>query len=160
MRLFWVYAHNPVFELLPDRSVTRALVLDRSLHRKDPNVNICIPVIEDQGQESRVSAHFGSAAAFMLVDTDSGTCRAIANENQHHGHGMCAPLATLRGESIDGMVVGGIGMGALNKLSSANIKVYMAEHATVADTLVAFKAGTLKPVDPSMACAQHGHGHA
>lgn len=122
-------------------------------------MNICIPVNEDQGLQSEVCAHFGSAPAFMIVDTDSGSCRAIANRNQHHGHGMCAPLASLEGESIDGMVVGGIGMGALNKLMAAGIRVFMAEHATVAETIAAYKAGALQPVHPGMACAHHGHQH-
>ena len=122
-------------------------------------MNICIPVEEDQGLQSRVCAHFGSAPAFMIVDTDSGGCRAIANQNQHHGHGMCMPLASLQGERIYGMVVGGIGMGALNKLNASNVQVYLSECATVAETVDAFKAGTLKPMQPGMACSSHGHSH-
>lgn len=119
-------------------------------------MNICIPVDEPQGLESPVCAHFGSAPAFMIVDTDSGRCRAIPNNNQHHGHGMCMPLSLLAGEAIDGMVVGGIGMGALNKLNAANIDVYLAEHATVGEIVAAFKAGTLKRLGPAMACSHHG----
>ena len=122
-------------------------------------MNICIPVDEDKGLQSQVCAHFGSAPAFMIVDTDSGSCRAIPNNNQHHGHGMCMPLQSLQGEHIDGMVVGGIGMGALNKLNAANIRVYLSEHATVGETVAAFKAGTLKLMQPGMACAHHGQGH-
>jgi predicted Fe-Mo cluster-binding NifX family protein len=122
-------------------------------------VNICIPVDEDRGFQSQVCAHFGSAPAFMIVETDSGRCRTIPNVNQHHAHGMCAPLASLQGEHIDGMVVGGIGMGALNKLHAANIGVYLSEHATVAETLAALESGTLKPMQPGMACARHGHWH-
>ena len=95
----------------------------------------------------------------MMVDIDSGTCRAIPNKNQHHGHGMCMPLASLQGERIDGIVVGGIGMGALNKLKAASVQVYNSEHATVAETVAAFKAGTLKLMQPNMACANHGQGH-
>ena len=79
-------------------------------------MNICIPVTEDNGTASPVSRHFGSAPLFLIVDTDSGACRAVPNRNQHHSHGMCMPLASLAGERIDGMVVGGIGMGALSKL--------------------------------------------
>jgi predicted Fe-Mo cluster-binding NifX family protein len=123
-------------------------------------MNICIPVEEDNGFESQVCAHFGSAPAFMIVDTESGDCRAIPNRNQHHGHGMCMPLASLQGQHIDGMVVGGIGMGALNKLNAADIGVYISEHSTVAETVAAFKAGALKLVQPHMACAHHGRGHA
>ncbi len=120
-------------------------------------MNICIPVDEDKGLQSPVCAHFGSAPAFMIVDTDSGSCRAIPNQNQHHGHGQCMPLASIRGEPIDGMVVGGIGMGALNKLRAAGIQVYVSSHATVAQTVDAFKAGALKLMLPNMACAGHGH---
>jgi predicted Fe-Mo cluster-binding NifX family protein len=122
-------------------------------------MNICIPVEADNGLDSPVCAHFGSAPAFMIVDVDSETCRAITNGNQHHGHGMCMPLQSLQGEHIDGMVVGGIGMGALNKLSAANIEVYRSEHATVAEVVAAFKGGSLKPMQQNMACAGHGHGH-
>jgi predicted Fe-Mo cluster-binding NifX family protein len=123
-------------------------------------MNICIPVNEDNGLGSTVCAHFGSAPFFMLVDTDSGTCRAITNHNQHHGHGMCAPLATLQGESIDAMVVGGIGMGALNKLMAAGIQVYVSQQPTVALTVDALKAGTLALMQPGMACPGHGGPHS
>lgn len=122
-------------------------------------MNFCIPIDEDKGLQGQVCAHFGSAPAFLIVDSDSGRCRAITNNNQHHGHGMCMPLQALQGEHIDGMVVGGIGMGALNKLNAQNIQVYISDQATVAETLAAFKAGTLKLMQPSMACASHGHGH-
>ena len=122
-------------------------------------MNICVPIDTDNGLSSPVCAHFGSAPAFMIVDTDSGSCRAIANGNQHHGHGMCSPLQSLQGEHLDAMVVGGIGMGALNKLNAASIRIYVSEHATVAEVLAAFKAGTLRLMQPNMACAQHGQGH-
>ena len=121
-------------------------------------VRICIPVIEDKGLESAVSSHFGSAPLFMMVDSVSGGCRAISNHNQHHEHGMCTPLASLQGESIDGMVVGGIGRGALNKLMAAGVRVYIAEGPTVAEVMSAFRAGTLRMMQPDMACAHHEHG--
>jgi predicted Fe-Mo cluster-binding NifX family protein len=120
-------------------------------------MNVCIPVIEDKGLDSPVCAHFGSAPVFMLVDSDSGVCRPIINQNQHHAHGMCMPLQTLHGEAFEAMVVGGIGMGALNKLAAAGIQVYKADHPTVGETIAALKAGSLKLMQPGMACAGHGH---
>lgn len=121
---------------------------------------ICIPVEQDNGLQSQVSPHFGSAPAFVIVDTETGECRAIPNRNQHHAHGACMPLASLQGERIDGMLVGGIGMGALNKLNAANIRVYRSGQGTVAEAVAAFKAGQLEVVEPAMACAHHGRGHA
>jgi len=72
---------------------------------------------------------------------------------------MCTPLAALQGEILDGIVVGGIGMGALNKLMAAGISVFRAEHPTVSTTVAAFKAGSLMPMQPGMACGGHSHGH-
>jgi predicted Fe-Mo cluster-binding NifX family protein len=124
-------------------------------------MQICIPVVEDRGLDSRVSAHFGSAPGFMIVDTESGNCRLIGNGNQHHAHGMCQPLAALAGEPVEGIVVGGIGMGALMKLQAAGITVYRALHPTVGETLAAFAAGSLHPLGQHEVCGgHHGHHHA
>jgi predicted Fe-Mo cluster-binding NifX family protein len=122
-------------------------------------MTLCIPVTKDDGTTSPVSPHFGSAPLFMIVDTDSGACRAVSNRNAHHGHGACMPLASLAGESIQGVVVGSIGMGALSKFDAVGVRVFRTEHATVEETVAAFKAGSLEPMSPEMACAHHGHGH-
>jgi len=123
-------------------------------------MQICIPILEDRGLDSTVCEHFGSAPHFMIVDTESGNCRAISNDNRHHAHGMCQPLAVLAGAAVEGVVVGGIGMGALTKLQAANIAVYRSTYGTVGETVAAFKAGALDPVEPATACAHHGSGHA
>ncbi|TFG48536.1 MAG: diguanylate cyclase [Gemmatimonadales bacterium] len=121
-------------------------------------MNICVPVTGDKGLESNVSAHFGSAPVFLIVDTESGAHRAISNRNLHHGHGMCQPLLSLGGEAVDGVVVGGIGRGALVKFQAANIRVYLSELPTVEATVAAFKTGSLREVMPADACGHHGHG--
>jgi len=121
-------------------------------------MNICIPVTEDRGMKSPVSAHFGSAPLFMIVDIESGACRSVGNRNLHQGGGTCMPLQSLRGESIDGVVVGGIGMGALQKLGAANIRVFISDHETVEAAVAAFKAGSLREATPATACSHHGQG--
>ncbi len=122
-------------------------------------MKICVPVEAENGLQSPVCGHFGSAPAFMLVDTDTGSCRAVANGNQHHGHGMCMPLQSLQGEQIDAVVVGGIGAGALTKLSAAGLRVYRTGRATVDEVVAAFKADRLELMQPGMACASHAHAH-
>jgi predicted Fe-Mo cluster-binding NifX family protein len=121
-------------------------------------VQLCIPVIEDRGLESRVSGHFGSAPGFMIVDTDSGQRELVTNTNAHHAHGMCQPLAALAGHAVDAVVVGGIGGGALMRLRSAGIVVYRASRPTVGELVAALAAGTLEEVGLEGACASH-HGH-
>lgn len=122
-------------------------------------MKICVPVIEDRGLESEMSAHFGSAPLFLVVDSETAEVRAIPNRDVHHGHGMCRPLASLAGERIDGVVVGGIGRGALAKLRAASISVYLGDRPTVGEAIAAFRSGELREVTPESACAHHGHGH-
>lgn len=120
-------------------------------------MNICIPVNNDQGLSSTVCGHFGSAPFFMIVDPESGACRALVNQNQHHAHGMCQPLAALAAEPIDAIVVGGIGAGALGKLMAAGMGVFRAEHPTVDRTVEAFKRGELRGMSMDGTCG-HAHG--
>jgi len=122
-------------------------------------LNLCIPITEDRGLQSPVSAHFGSAPLFLVVDTDSGQCRAIPNTNHQHGHGGCQPLRALAGEPIDALAVGGIGLGAIMKLQAARVRVFLSGEPTVEQTLRALSAGELEEASPATACAHHGHGH-
>lgn len=122
-------------------------------------MNICVPATQDLGLKSPVSMHFGSAPLFIIVNTETGACEALPNQNMHHGHGGCQPLRALAGHEIDGVVVGGIGMGAMMKLRAAGIRVYLADQPTVEEVVQACKAGTLQEADPANACAHHGHGH-
>ncbi len=123
-------------------------------------MNICIPVEVDSGLKSTIFAHFGSAPLFMMVDTETSSCRTIVNGNQHHNHGMCMPLHALQGEQIDAIVVVGIGMGALNKLEAAGIKVYISPQVSVGEVITAFNLGNLQLMEPSKACVHHGHDHS
>ena len=118
---------------------------------------ICIPVMEDRGLESPVSAHFGSAPAFVSASMKARTARAIDNANSHHAHGMCQPLAALSGHAFDAVVVGGIGAGALGKLQAAGIMVYRSAGGTVSDVIDAVESGVLEVMSLQGACGGH-HG--
>jgi predicted Fe-Mo cluster-binding NifX family protein len=131
-------------------------------------MRICIPVNEDKGLASEICEHFGSAPVFLLVDTDTEACEARANAHAPgHNKGTCQPLSAFAGEQLDAVVVGGIGMGALTRLRAVNLEVYQAVLPTVAATLAAFRAGTLKPAQSGCGNGQgqgqgrggcHGHG--
>jgi len=122
-------------------------------------MKICIPIDSNDALDSHVCAHFGSAPYFMIVDTETSECETIINTGAHHAHGMCQPLALLEGREIDGVVVGGIGRGALAKLQAANIGVFLSEYPSVKETVDAYNAGTLQPVSPAHVCGGHGHMH-
>jgi predicted Fe-Mo cluster-binding NifX family protein len=122
-------------------------------------MNLCIPVLKDDGLESRLSGHFGSAPCFAIVDSETRACRVVPNANRHHGHGGCHPVAALAGLDVQGVLVGGIGAGALSHLQAAGLRVWKADGATVDAALAAFAAGAPAELTPAGACVHHDHGH-
>ncbi|RJO67223.1 MAG: diguanylate cyclase [Myxococcales bacterium] len=122
-------------------------------------MKLCIPVEQDKGLESAVYGHFGSAPVFLVVDTETLACQAIVNTDQHHAHGMCHPLKAIGSVQVDGVVVGGIGMGALTKLNASGVRVFQSPFATVRETAEAMKQNKLAEFDATHACGGHGHQH-
>jgi len=120
-------------------------------------MNVCIPIEKDEGLQSPICGHFGSAPVFLVVDTTTGDLKALENKNEHHAHGQCRPLAAVAGEQIDAIVVGGIGRGAFMGLTQAGVGVLLSNHRTVEEALGALAAGELRPVDPSSLCGGHSH---
>jgi len=121
-------------------------------------MKICFPVEENIGLESPVYGHFGSAPLFLAVDTDTRQVTALTNSNQHHEHGACNPLKALGSDRFDGIVVGGIGGGALNGLLRMGLKVYRAAEGTVSANVDLFVQGKLSELTPQQTCGGHAHG--
>lgn len=122
-------------------------------------MKICFPVTANQGLESKVFDHFGSAQRFVLVDTETDALLSIDNDDQHHAHGACNPLKALAGNQVDAIVVGGIGGGALAKLNRAGVRVYSSQAATVGENVALFKSGAFRELVPQGCGAHGGHGH-
>ena len=121
-------------------------------------MKVCFPVAEAKGINSEIYGHFGSAPAFVIVETDDNTVTAINNRDQQHAHGACNPLKKFDNQEVHALVVGGIGMGALNMLNQSGIRVYQAQAPTVQANIDFLKAGTLPEFAPQHTCAGHGHG--
>ena len=81
-------------------------------------MKIGFAVQSNEGIESKVYDHFGSAPAFIIVDSEAKEVLTVNNKDLHHVHGACNPIMALDGKSVDAMVVGGIGAGALAKLNA------------------------------------------
>jgi predicted Fe-Mo cluster-binding NifX family protein len=121
-------------------------------------MKICFPVQNNEGLNSTVFNHFGSAPMFVVVDAVSDTVSTISNGDQHHAHGACNPLKALDKQKIDAIVVGGIGAGALSRLSQAGIKVFRAQSKTVGENLTLYKDNGLSEYSPQSSCSGHSHG--
>jgi predicted Fe-Mo cluster-binding NifX family protein len=121
-------------------------------------MKVCFPVLKAEGMKSEVYGHFGSAPAFIVVETDSNDVTTINNNDQHHAHGACNPIKALNNQKVDAIVVGGIGAGALIKLNQQGIKVFQAQAQTVRENIQMLKGQDLPEVTLQHTCAGHGHG--
>ena len=98
-------------------------------------MKICFPVQTDEGIESTVYNHFGSATHFLIVDTQTNSIASISNGDQHHAHGACNPMKALDDQKVDAIIVGGIGGGALSRLNQMGIVVHRSQAATVRENM-------------------------
>jgi predicted Fe-Mo cluster-binding NifX family protein len=121
-------------------------------------MKVCFPVLKAEGMNSEVYGHFGSAPAFIVVETDSNDVTTINNDDQHHAHGACNPIKALNNQKVDAIVVGGIGAGALIKLNQQGIKVFQAQAQTVQENIQILKDQNLPEFTMQQTCAGHGHG--
>jgi predicted Fe-Mo cluster-binding NifX family protein len=129
--------------------------------RKEKDMKVGFAVQTDEGMESKVYSHFGSSPAFIIVDTEGKDVLTVNNRDLTHVHGACNPVMALDGKSVDAMVVGGIGAGAINKLNAMGIKVYAAGAPTVKENLELLRQRKLEELSVNNACRAHegGCGH-
>ncbi len=118
-------------------------------------MKICFPVQQDNGIESAVYNHFGSAPLFVVFDTDTKSVASINNQDQHHTHGSCNPMKALDNQNVDAIVVGGIGAGALTRLNQMGITVHRAQGATIRENISLFQANTLPVLTVQGCCGGH-----
>lgn len=120
-------------------------------------MKIALPTRENKGMDSPVYGHFGSAPYFVILDTRGNSIEVVANGNRDHRHGQCHPLAALGGKSVDAVVAGGIGPGALSGLRAAGIRVFRGIEGTVQENLTLLQTGKLPEFAADHVCPHH-HG--
>lgn len=118
-------------------------------------MKVCFPVEKDEGMGSAVYGHFGSAPGFVMVDTESGSVAKVGNRDMIHEHGACNPVMALGGRSVDAVVVGGIGAGALNRLNAEGIRVFASAADTIGKNMDLLKEGKLPLLTLQHTCGGH-----
>lgn len=118
-------------------------------------MKIAFPVEKNEGLESIVYGHFGSAPMLVAVDGTTGIVTTIASADE----GGLRPLKALEENPVSAVVVAGIGGGALGNLASLGIEVYRAVEPTIEDNLLLLKSGQLPRWDVTGNCGCSGHGH-
>jgi len=129
-------------------------------------MRLCIPTEDDAGLTARISAHFGSAPRFTIVDSDTGAARSVPNREHGHRPGTCDAAGSISGLDVEAVVCGGFGRRALHSMRRAGIPVYLTGSASVEEAVEEFRMDRLVPLLEDQACSGgrslgrcHEHGH-
>ena len=121
-------------------------------------MKVCFAVEKNDGINSAVYGHFGSAPLFIVVDTNQKVATPVINKDVGHAHGACNPLRSIGGQPIDAVVVGGIGAGAVMKLNAAGVKVFRAVRESVRENLDLLEQKKLPELTMNDGCSGHQDG--
>lgn len=124
-------------------------------------MKVAVPVERDEGLDSKLYGHFGSAPFFAVFDSETGGLDVIANDHAQHEHGQCTPSNALTAMNVKGVLCLGMGRRAISKLNAAGISVWYAGEVTdVRGAMDKFGKGGLVELTLDDACAGHeGHIH-
>ena len=113
-------------------------------------MKVAIPINRPkEGEDLKVSSHFGKAYAFAVVDTETGEVKVVDNPRNtlklQHGTGKFI-AQTLEREKVKAVLLREIGEGAFGHLKSKGIDIYLVpkEIKTVKEAVEAFKNGRLQ----------------
>ena len=107
-------------------------------------MNIAISLL-DASSAAHPDPHFGRAAAFLLVDVETGQQHIKVNPaaGTSSGAGVKAAEFVIR-QGAGAVISGSFGPKACDVLAAAGVRMYRAQADTVADLLQQYQAGRLE----------------
>jgi len=93
-------------------------------------------------------SRFGRAAAFVIVDTNTGDQQAVANRAAQFGGGAGIRAAELLvRQHVEAVISGAFGPNAYDVLHTSGVRLYQAKSGTVDDLVARLLKGDLDAVE-------------
>lgn len=119
---------------------------------------LVVPVERDEQYRSRISAHFGRAPLFAVVEiSEDGVARSleiVENVGRHSGGRGLAHDAVAKFRP-DAMVVMGMGPRGLQRFQDEGVAVFTGEVTTVGEAIEAYVRGQLRGLTEACREARH-----
>lgn len=112
------------------------------------------------GLGSEMSAHFGHADMFTLVDISAGKIAGTTLlGNPPHTQGGCmAPVMLLKESGVNAVIVGGLGARPMMGFQQAGIRVIAGAEGSVESVVKAYLAGKLAVAGDDIICGHSKTG--
>jgi len=112
--------------------------------------------MEDRGLDDMLSAHFGRAQTFTIVDIETSEVEIVPNTSEHMGgSGLPPELIASKGAHI--MLVGGLGPNAVQMFEQYGIDVFVGATGTVKGVIKDWQDGSLEEATDENICREHRH---
>lgn len=108
-------------------------------------MKIAFPVSKNDGLDSLIDEHFGTAANFLIVDTDTQDFKIKKNQKLLDDAVKCKTSVFEKEEKIDAVITRCMGDGSRRGLSKENIQIFQAVKETVKENLALLEKDALKP---------------
>jgi len=109
-------------------------------------------------ENGQIFQHFGRTEYFKIYEVENGEIRSAEISGSNGiGHGALAGLLADSGISV--LICGGLGMGAMNALANAGIKVIAGAVGDADEAVRAYLAGNLVSTGSNCHHHDHGEGH-
>jgi len=120
-------------------------------------MKICVPVLDDNGNESKISEHFGHAPYFAFVDIKEGKKENLEiKQNPFMQHGPGEIPKWVNDNGVDLMIMRGVGTRAISFFNSFGIDVIKGAEGTVGSLIDEYLQEKLKDTD--YGCGKDGNG--
>ncbi len=120
-------------------------------------MKIAISTTKDEG--ATLDPRFGRAAAFAVVNSETGELIFLDNPAAHEGGGAGVQAAEfLTRQGVDAVVSGAFGPNAYDVLEAAGVAMYVAESGRAIDLAGAAARGELAPPSGSLPMGRRHRG--
>ncbi|ANQ53666.1 dinitrogenase iron-molybdenum cofactor biosynthesis protein [Thermosipho affectus] len=119
---------------------------------------IAIPVIENKGEDSIISEHFGHAPYFAFIKVNENKIEEIKiekNPYEEHGPGMIPEYIHKNGAKV--LIVRGIGARAISFFEQYGIKVIRGASGSIKEIVTSFISGHIKDMEYKVKEKFHEH---
>ena len=119
-------------------------------------MKVCVPTMGKGGLDELISAHFGRAETFTIVDIDTDEIEVVPNTSEHMG-GTGLPPELIASRGAHTMLVGGLGPKAVQMFEQYGIDVFVGATGTVKDAVSDWQEGVLEEATDENICRDHRH---
>lgn len=126
---------------------------------KIETVRLAMPVNRYDGLNSKLSQHFGKAPGFIIVDASGGELTYLDAAKARRAS-ECAPVQALVSAGSKVVLARSMGRGAMARCHAAGMQILLAQGATVAEVLEAYRGQHCPDFPDDALCSHHAHTHS